>query len=152
MVKRHLVGFGLALGACARYEYVTPDCSTEAVPSAPSRIEWRYVGVAGQLTGQIVNASTRQPVRDAQVRLSGLDWFEFPPSDSLGGVRMRTRRTGGDTIFVRVISHRAAMTPLEIRSDTGIAFLALMSPIPAAATDGCGYVLVPRRKPWWKLW
>jgi len=92
---------------------------------------------------------TQQPIRDAQVRLVGRD---FQAVDSVGRFQLTTRGSGIDTLFVRAIGHTLALTPLKLSPDGGIESVALMSSVAGDMTDGCGYVLTRRRKPWWKVW
>lgn len=154
MLKQYLLQVAtlvsvVVLGGCARYEYVAPDCDRAAPEPGHSQIAWQHAGPPGRITGRIVKLPGGAPAPEGRVVIQGRG---SQAADASGSVTFEKVPQGNDSLIVYVIGHSPASTAVELRRDTGVVFMAVMSPMAMTVTDGCGFVLERRRKPWWKVW
>ena len=141
----------LTSSACTtRYEYVSPICPSESQPRFTSAIAWQTTSESRTILGHVLNVADAAPLQGAQVRIRPDGRLRI--TNSLGLVRFDSVLAGTESLFVMAINHSAGSVVLSVVSDSGVAFLAAMESQPARTTDGCGLVLVQRKKPWWKVW
>jgi hypothetical protein len=138
--------------ACApRYEYVSPTCPAyPAEPPGRSAIAWQATATSGAITGRVVEIADGTPIRSARAKVGATGRLHF--SDSLGFVRFDSASAGVDTIFVVSLGHSPVSAAMSVLPGQGAVFLAAMQTQAPKLTDGCGFVLVQRKKPWWKVW
>ena len=137
------------LVSCTRYEYVKPDCGSPAYDPPHSQIAWLHTGPAGRIAGRVIQLPDGKPLASAQVSLqNGRAHF----ADAGGQVVLDSVGPGHDTLLIRAFGYARAIGILDVQASSGIVFIATMEPRAPEVTDGCGFLLIQRRKPWWKVW
>lgn len=72
-------------------------------------------------------------------------------TDSAGWFAIDTLQPGHYQLLIRGIGYGPATDSVELSPGIGIEIRSVMMP-QALMLDGCGYVQVRVRKPWWKWW
>ncbi len=134
------------LSACNRYETVSPECPEEP-RQGQSAIAWKRGGADGSISGRLLDITDRAPVVAASVALEPGKRAAHTGSD--GRFAFDSLLPGDYTLTVRRIGYDAKTTSIDLRVSTGVEVLAIMS-ANAMMLDGCSYVYIERRKPWWK--
>jgi hypothetical protein len=141
----------LLSAACrGRYEYVPPVCPDVSTPRLTSAIAWQGVGASHAIIGRVLNVSDAIPIQGAVVRVRPDG--RARATDSVGLVRFDSVAAGTESLFVIAMSHSPISARVTVPVDSGIAFIAAMESQGPRMTDGCGFVLMRRKKPWWKFW
>lgn len=142
----------LISAACgARHAYIPPVCPEVPRPRFSSAIAWQVVKVPRAIVGRVLNVADARPIQGAQVRVRPDGRMRV--TDSVGFVRFDSVAAGTEeSLFVISLSHSPISARVEIPVDSGAAFIASMEMQAPVLADGCGFVLVRREKPWWKIW
>jgi hypothetical protein len=135
------------LSACSRYEYRPAVCPA---PVSHSAIAWQYTQKHPRaLDGVIVAIDSLRPLPTAVVSLdsSARHWRV----DAAGRFRIDSLAPGTHTLRITVASYTVAEAGVLAEETSGIQVVAALERY-RIALDGCGAVILPVRKPWWKVW
>jgi hypothetical protein len=134
--------------ACNRYEVRSPDCPPD--PPSPSRsaIAWLRTGKTGTISGTVLNNDLR-PLHGATVTVKPGRGGAY--ADSTGAFTIESLQAGHYQLLIRRIGYGAASDSVQLSTESGIVLRVVMMP-QTLELDGCGYVQVRVRKPWWKWW
>jgi hypothetical protein len=138
----------LVAAACRRYELSTPHCPTDPPPDR-STASWQPSTRPRRIEGYVLDFETRAPRPNAVVTASPLARQSW--SDSAGYFRLDSIPPGRYELVTRHPAYHARHDTVMVALGAGV-----MGRISLDARrvmlDGCGYVQVSRRRPWWKLW
>ncbi len=138
--------------ACARYEYVRPDCPKARAQPFHSAIAWQQTANARVIAGRIFEIHNADPARNVQVLVGSAAGRRIYGTDALGAVRIDSAPVGMDTLLIRSLQHGPISTTLRVTADSGVEFVAALELLPPTTPDECGLIRERRLKPWWKLW
>ena len=145
-----LVSIVGVLAACHRHEYRVVECEPPPPASAGSAIGWEAApGQHGSVIVRLrsLSGSDSLAYQGPSARLDTLPW-RSPGRD--GVVRFDSVRPGSYELTVRAVGYLAARATIRVQPDSGVVALAAMAQYPVRLDGGCGQMLYPTRKPWWR--
>ena len=134
--------------ACTRYKYVREQCP----PSPPSRSRVLIdsaSGPRGAIAGIV--ETTDSAVRVAGVTLRLATPARTVLSDSLGRFRFDSLPPAIYALSAHLIGLMPGHASVTMSAEHGAQVRVLLEQRPLMF-DGCGSVLIPVKKPWWKFW
>ena len=135
------------LSACSRYETYTESCPEPAREST-SRGAWQISSVARRMDGRVVVSQTAAPLGEATLAITELR--RSARSDSTGYFRFDSVPSGRYEVIARRLGFLIARDTVDLPSGAGATGIIRLD-YSTVTLDGCGYVQLARRKPWWKL-
>ena len=137
----------IALLGCSRYEYRPTTCPE---PASHSAIAWQYAATHGRtVEGVIVKIDSLRPLPSGMITLEA-DSRQWRP-DAAGKFRLDSLAPGAYTLRISAPGYVPAESRIILEESSGVQFVAAMERY-RVVLDGCGAVLLPVRKPWWKIW
>jgi hypothetical protein len=151
-VKRVASALVIAIfGGCTHTVVRQYECPSPPRPPSRSAIGWSPSGRTGELIGSVVAVSNSMPVTAAQIVLTPVSHGTRPitaSSDSAGRIKIDFVPPGTYLLSLRRIGYRPVSDTLNIPPDTGILIKGVLA-IDFVTLDGCGYLFVNKRVPWW---
>jgi predicted phage tail protein len=143
-----LAAAAIILAACTRYEYRQGSCPEPPPPG--SAIGWqRTSGSGGAIEGRVVTIDSVKPIQLAMVTLSG-DTRRWGTTAE-GRFRLDSVTPGNYVLTVRRIGFSPATQAITVSTDSAVTALVALQRM-NVILDGCGYVAIRVKKPWWKFW
>jgi hypothetical protein len=136
----------ILLFACNRYETVSPECDDEP-PIVPSNITWRTSDTAGVISGSALDAHSLKPASGTLIEIRPGNHHAV--TDATGAFHFDSMSAGHYEMLARRIGYAPGRMNFKLTKSAGIEVSVQMQ---ASLTqlDGCGYVMIRKRKPWWK--
>ena len=137
----------LALAGCSRYEYRPTTCPE---PPSHSAVAWQYTGRHPRtVEGVVIAIDSLRPLTSAVIKVESdsRQWLV----DAAGRFRLDSLAVGPHGLRITSPGYAVATSDIVVQETSGIQIVAAMERY-RIVLDGCGAVLLPVRKPWWKFW
>ncbi len=137
---------GAVVGGCTPTHRREPACPPEPPPAVVASRQSSTI--AGELAGQILDATSGQPIAQAELKLEPVRRGLL--ADSVGSFVLDHLEPGRYVLRARKIGYALLIDTLELEPGRG---LRLRLPLQRKQFDGCpGFMVIVEKKPWWKFW